>query len=146
MHELCGGGVAGTNGDGQLALIAAIIGLVLLAMSVGIGNVRANRTLTLIVSGAGATLGILVGIGDMTSVAAIGLYLALFGGSAWAVGVIWDIRLGRAAAAARTPDASAAVTPDVAAVVVPPRPPQMRRCPACAEISTRRGRTCPFSG
>jgi hypothetical protein len=35
----------------------------------------------------------------MNGAAAIGLYLTLFGGFAWIVAVIWEVRLGRAAPA-----------------------------------------------
>jgi len=131
--------ISGINGDGQFTLIAATAGLVLLGMSAGVLPIHANRTLMLIVLGIGAALSTLVGIADMTGVAAIGIYMTLFGGIAWGVGVIWDIRLGRAEA---TVDALTAPAPPL-----PPQPPQQTmRCPDCAEAVEASAQTCTYCG
>ena len=75
----------------------------------------------------------------MTSVAGIGIYMTLFGGIAWGIGVIWDVRLGRAEA---TVDALTAPAPPL-----PPQPPQQTtRCPDCAEEVEASAQTCSYCG
>ena len=134
--------ISGINGDGQFTLIAAIAGLVLLGMSAGVLPIHANRTLMLIVSGIGAALATFVGLADMTGVAAIGIYMTLFGGIAWGVGVIWDIRLGRAEATV-----DALTEPAHPLPLQPPLPPQpMVRCPDCAEEVVASAQTCTYCG
>lgn len=130
--------ISGIDGDGQITLVAAIAGLVLLGMSAGILNLRANRTLMLVVSGIGAALATFVGIEDMTGVAEIGIYMTLFGGIAWGIGVIWDIRLGRAEATVEV------LTPP--ALALPQQPQQIAQCPDCAERVEASAQTCTFCG
>ncbi|WP_155991924.1 hypothetical protein [Nocardioides sp. URHA0032] len=93
--SLFGISARGTDGDGVITLVLALVGLGVLAVTS-----RAFRPekvagkpsqITLIVL---AALVALVGIFDMNGAAAIGLYLTLFAGLAWLVGAIWQLAAG----------------------------------------------------
>jgi predicted membrane channel-forming protein YqfA (hemolysin III family) len=86
---------AGIEGDGVITLILAIIGAAVLSFSTGlIGHPRSPGRFSQIVLLALAGLVALVGLIDMSGVAALGLYLTFFGGMAWAVGAIWQLTRG----------------------------------------------------
>lgn len=82
----------GIEGDGVITLIAALIGLIVLALTTGV--VGAPKTpgkgsqITLVVL---AAIVALIGLVDMNGAAAMGLYLTLFAGIAWAVGAVWQL-------------------------------------------------------
>jgi hypothetical protein len=83
----------GVQGDGVITLVAAIVGLVTLALSSGVvgnraGSPRRRSQVFLLVL---AIIVGLLGIADMNGVAAIGLYLTLFAGIAWVVGAVWEL-------------------------------------------------------
>jgi hypothetical protein len=80
---------SGIEGDGAITLVCALVGLVVLWL-----RARLPRRLVVGVLLTGAAITTLVGVVDMNSAAAMGLYLTLFGGIAWLAGVIWDIRSG----------------------------------------------------
>ena len=86
----------GIEGDGVITLILAILGAVLLALSSGlVGRPRfpgRPSQITLLVL---AILVALIGLVDMNGIAAIGLYLTLFGGVAWVVGAAWQLGASR---------------------------------------------------
>jgi hypothetical protein len=77
---------SGIDGDGQITVVLALIGIALVAT----GQLRRRRIGYLqAVLGAFVTF---VGIADMTSVSAIGLYLTLFAGIAWTIGAVMALR------------------------------------------------------
>jgi len=82
----------GLSGDGVITLVIGLVGAVLLAVNTGLlgGQRRLGAALpiTLVVL---AALVALIGLIDMNGLAAIGLYLTLFGGIAWLVGAIWQL-------------------------------------------------------
>lgn len=134
--------VSGINGDGQLTLIASVAGLVVLAAHTGVISTRISRRVMLIVSGIGAALAAAVGLYDMNGYAAIGLYLTLFGGLAWVVAVIWDVRTGRAAAS--IPAAEGSVVAVSERVVENDR--SKIKCPDCAEQVDAEANVCRWCG
>ncbi|RZL69796.1 MAG: hypothetical protein EOP29_24940 [Rhodococcus sp. (in: high G+C Gram-positive bacteria)] len=84
--------VSGIRGDGAITLLLALAGLALLAVTAGVfgpakdlGKAGAIAMIVL----AGIT--VLIGLVDMSGMAAIGLYLTLFAGIGWLVGAIWDV-------------------------------------------------------
>jgi predicted membrane channel-forming protein YqfA (hemolysin III family) len=86
---------AGIEGDGVITLILAIIGAAVLSFSTGlIGSPRSPGRVSQIVLLVLAGLVAVVGLLDMSGVAAIGLYLTFFGGVAWVVGAIWQLTRG----------------------------------------------------
>jgi Protein of unknown function (DUF2510) len=87
---------AGIEGDGVITLIFAIIGAVVLSFSTGlIGRPRSPGRLSQIVLLVLAGLVALIGLLDMSGVAAIGLYLTFFAGVAWVVAAIWQLTRGK---------------------------------------------------
>ena len=91
---------AGIEGDGVITLILAIIGAAVLSFSTGlIGRPRSAGRASQIVLLVLAGLVALVGLLDMSGVAAIGLYLTFFGGVAWLVGAIWQLTHGKGSSA-----------------------------------------------
>ena len=82
----------GLEGDGVITLLLGVVGAVLLAVSSGLlggqRRVGAALPITLVVV---AVLVALVGLIDMNGLAAIGLYLTMFGGIAWVVGSVWQL-------------------------------------------------------
>jgi hypothetical protein len=91
------------EGDGVITLILALAGGVVLVLSSGlVGAPRATGRgwqIGLIVL---AALVAIIGLVDMNSVAAMGLYLTLFGGLAWLVGAVWQVSLSRSSEASST--------------------------------------------
>jgi predicted membrane channel-forming protein YqfA (hemolysin III family) len=78
-----------------ITLILAIIGAAVLSFSTGlIGSPRSPGRVSQIVLLVLAGLVAVVGLLDMSGVAAIGLYLTFFGGVAWVVGAIWQLTRG----------------------------------------------------
>lgn len=93
----------GIEGDGVITLILAIIGASVLSFSTGlVGRPRSPGRVSQIVLLVLAGLVALVGLLDMSGVAAIGLYLTFFGGVAWVVGAIWQLTRGKGAPARAT--------------------------------------------
>jgi len=91
--------VSGIRGDGVITLILAVAGGVVLAVTAGLfgepkGAGKASQIALLVMSALVALIGIL----DMNGAAAIGLYLTLFGGIAWAVGSAWQLSVSKKAA------------------------------------------------
>jgi hypothetical protein len=75
-----------------ITLILAILGAVLLAVSTGlVGRPKSPGRVSQIILLGLAILVALVGLVDMNGVAAMGLYLTLFGGVAWVVGAAWQL-------------------------------------------------------
>ncbi|MBK5306901.1 MAG: hypothetical protein JJD92_09465 [Frankiaceae bacterium] len=92
--SIFGIGVAGIEGDGQLTLLLALVGLVVLAMSTEVfGTPKLGQKPARIVLGIAAILTALIGLGDMNGAAAIGLYLTLFGGLGWIAALVWEYTL-----------------------------------------------------
>jgi hypothetical protein len=88
----------GVEGDGVLTLVLAAIGAVVLATTTGlIGSAKTPGRVSQIVLLVLAVLVALVGLLDMNGVAAIGLYLTLFGGIGWVVGAVWQLSLAKQA-------------------------------------------------
>ena len=100
--SLFGIGIRGIEGDGQITLVCAIMGLVLLAVAT-----RSEGTPPIVLrvlAYATAVVVALIGITDMNGAAAIGLYLTLFGGIGWLGALVWDgMERGRAAGGADAP-------------------------------------------
>lgn len=91
---LFGISVTGIHGDGVITLIAALAGLVVLALTTGVVGVeRTPGKLSQISLVVLAAVVALIGFIDMNGAAAIGLYLTLFGGIGWLVGAIWQLNL-----------------------------------------------------
>ena len=86
--------VSGINGDGVITLLMAVAGAIILAITSGVTGKEPTTgrwpTLTLVVLAALVTLIALI---DMSGLAAIGLYLTLFGGIGWVVGAVWQLNL-----------------------------------------------------
>lgn len=89
----------GIEGDGVITLALAVAGGIVLLRTTGV--VGAARTpgrasqISLVVL---AAITALIGVIDMSGVAAIGLYLTLFGGIAWLVGAVWQLNLSKTGA------------------------------------------------
>jgi hypothetical protein len=91
--SIFGIGVSGIRGDGVLTLILAILGAVALAVRVGLlPQVKVPARASLMASLVFAGLVTLIGLLDMNGAAAIGLYLTLFGGIAWVVGAVLELK------------------------------------------------------
>lgn len=85
--------VAGTEGDGKITLVIAILGAVALAVRTGLlPQLKVPEKVGLIASLVFAVLVALIGLLDMNGAAAIGLYLTLFGGIAWVVGAALELK------------------------------------------------------
>lgn len=86
----------GIEGDGVITLALALVGGVILGLTTGLFGKRGTpgkaSQITLLVL---AALTALIGLLDMSGVAAIGLYLTLFAGLAWVVGAIWQLSLSK---------------------------------------------------
>ncbi|SEJ53024.1 hypothetical protein [Demequina mangrovi] len=91
----------GLEGDGMLTLAFAIAGGVVLAITSGlVGGERTPGRASQIALVVLASLVAVIGLFDMNGAAAMGLYLTLFGGIAWVVGAVWQLRLKQDAPAA----------------------------------------------
>lgn len=85
--------VSGIRGDGVLTLILALLGAAALTVRLGvIGQVKVPGRVNLVASLVLGVLVALIGLLDMNGAAAIGLYLTLFGGIAWVVGAVLELR------------------------------------------------------
>ena len=91
--SILGFSVSGINGDGVITLILALLGAVSLATRTGLlEQVKIPHKAGAIASLVFAVLVALIGLLDMNGAAAIGLYLTLFGGIAWAVGAALELK------------------------------------------------------
>ena len=91
--SLFGISISGIRGDGVITLILALLGAAALATRTGIlDQVKITEKAGLITSIVLAVLVALIGLFDMNGAAAIGLYLTLFGGIAWVVGAVWELK------------------------------------------------------
>ena len=91
--SLFGISISGIRGDGVITLILALLGAAALATRTGIlDQVKISEKAGLITSIVLAVLVALIGLFDMNGAAAIGLYLTLFGGIAWVVGAVWELK------------------------------------------------------
>jgi len=89
-------GVTGIEGDGVITLVLAAAGGIVLSISTGMfGEQRVPGKKSQVSLLALAILVALVGLFDMNGVAAIGLYLTLFGGIAWVVGAAWQLGMAK---------------------------------------------------
>ena len=86
--SIFGFGVRGIEGDGQITLVCARLGLGLLAAATR-SQAPQNKVLRVLAFAAAAIV-TLIGLTDMNGAAAIGLYLTLFGGIGWLAALIWD--------------------------------------------------------
>ena len=85
--------VSGIRGDGVLTLVLAVVGGAALAVRTGLlSQVKVPARASLITSLVCAVLVSLIGLLDMNGAAAIGLYLTLFGGIAWVVGSVLELK------------------------------------------------------
>ncbi|WP_374454464.1 hypothetical protein [Nocardioides sp.] len=101
--SIFGIGISGIRGDGVLTLILAILGAVALAIRVGLlPQVKVPARASLIASLVFSGLVTLIGLLDMNGAAAIGLYLTLFGGIAWVVGAVLELKDAKAGTPAPT--------------------------------------------
>lgn len=89
--SLFGLSVSGIEGDGQITLLCAIIGLVVLALSTRSSDGAPNTALT-VAAYAAAAVTLLVALFDMNGAAAMGLYLTLFAAVGWIGALLWDRR------------------------------------------------------
>ena len=90
--SIFGIGVSGIEGDGVVTLAIAVAGGILLVLTTGlVGQEKVAGKKSQIALLVLSLLVALIGLMDMNGVAAIGLYLTLFGGVAWAVGSIWQL-------------------------------------------------------
>ena len=100
----------GIEGDGVITLVLSVAGAVILAATTGVvGSERPSGRKSSIALLVLATLVALVGLVDMNGVAAIGLYLTLFGGIAWVVGAVWQLALPKQPVTAPAPEPQADV-------------------------------------
>lgn len=99
-------GVIGVKGDGVISLILGVAGAAVLGITSGLfGEARGagrKSDITLVVL---ASLVALLGLFTMNGLAAIGLYLTLFGGIAWVVGAVWQLMSGTESEAVETEQA-----------------------------------------
>jgi hypothetical protein len=86
--SVLGASVSGLDGDGQVTLLAAIIGLASRAVHHGVGPIRFGRSPTLGIQSAAAGLVALIGILNIGSSSAIGLYATLLAGLVWVAGAV----------------------------------------------------------
>lgn len=86
--SIFGIGVTGIEGDGQITLVCAVIGLVLLALQARSAD-GAQRTVLRVIAYAAAIVALLVALFDMNGAAAIGLYLTLFASVGWVGSLVW---------------------------------------------------------
>ncbi|NYE36733.1 putative membrane channel-forming protein YqfA (hemolysin III family) [Nocardioides cavernae] len=85
--------VSGIRGDGVLTLVMALLGAAALAVRLGmLEKVTVPEKASLVVSLVLGVLVALIGLLDMNGAAAVGLYLTLFGGIAWVVGAVLELR------------------------------------------------------
>jgi len=85
--------VSGIRGDGVITLILALLGAAALSIRTGLlDQVKVPARAGLIASLVFAVLVTLIGFFDMNGAAAMGLYLTLFGGIAWVVGAILELK------------------------------------------------------
>jgi hypothetical protein len=82
----------GIQGDGVITLIAALLGLVLLAGYLGYGPLHPGRRVFGGIEIALAAVVAITGLADLTNFAAIGIYLTLFGGIAWGIAAAVSLR------------------------------------------------------
>ena len=87
--SIFGIGVQGIEGDGQVTVVCAIVGLALLLVGTRSSSPNPKPVLR-VLSYVAAAITTLVGLVDMNGVAAIGLYLTLFGGVGWLAALVWD--------------------------------------------------------
>ena len=93
-------GVSGIRGDGVITLLLALAGLAVLAVTTGLVGgertpTRASEIAIVVLGGIVA----LIGLFDLNSYGAIGLYLTLLGGLAWVGCAVWQVLLSQKAAA-----------------------------------------------
>ncbi|WP_210503441.1 hypothetical protein [Nocardioides xinjiangensis] len=85
--------VSGIRGDGVITLVLAVLGAVALATRTGLlPQLRIPAKASLVASLVLAALVALIGLLDMNGAAAIGLYLTLFGGIAWVMGGLLELK------------------------------------------------------
>ena len=85
--------VSGIRGDGVITLVLALLGAAALSTRTGLlDQVKVPSRAGLIASLVFAVLVTLIGFFDMNGAAAIGLYLTLFGGIAWVVGAVLELK------------------------------------------------------
>jgi len=75
--------VSGINGDGKITLVLALIGLAALAASRGIGPVAVGGRAMHVTELVAGALVVVIGLADLHSVSAIGVYLTLLAGVVW---------------------------------------------------------------
>ena len=98
----------GIEGDGEITLVLALAGAVLLALTSGlIGKPRPGKAWQVVLLVL-AVLVALVGLLDMNGVAAMGLDPTLFAGVAWIVGAAWQLSLSKSVPS----DAGSGTEPD----------------------------------
>jgi hypothetical protein len=85
---VAGTSVAGIDGDGQITVLCAIIGLCALTAGRGVGPLQFGRRLTLATQSATGALVTLVCIPNVSSDSAFGLYVTLLAGCAWVAGAV----------------------------------------------------------
>lgn len=91
--SLFGFSVRGTDGDGVITLLVALVGVVVLLVTSGVVGASAKQPgrvsqIALIVLAAVVSL---IGVIDMNGAAAIGLYLTLLAGLTWLAAAIWQM-------------------------------------------------------
>ena len=85
--------VSGIRGDGLITLILAVLGALSLATRTGLlDQVKIPEKAGVVASLVFAGLVTLIAFLDMNGAAAIGLYLTLFGGIAWVVGAVLELK------------------------------------------------------
>ena len=85
--------VSGVRGDGLITLILAALGALSLATRTGLlDQVKIPEKAGVVASLVFAGLVTLIAFLDMNGAAAIGLYLTLFGGIAWVVGAVLELK------------------------------------------------------
>lgn len=97
--SIFGIGALGIEGDGAITLVLAGAGAVILAVTTGLfGQPRTPGKGSQIALLVLAAIVALIGLLDMNSAAAIGLYLTLLAGVAWVVGAAWQLNLSKQSA------------------------------------------------
>jgi hypothetical protein len=88
-----GVGIYGIHVDGVLTLALAAAGAISLATRTGLlDQVPIPERAGQVASAVFAGLVTLIALVDLNGAAAIGLFLTLFGGIAWLVGAVWELR------------------------------------------------------